>query len=126
MEQPPTKRINDHLANERTFLAWIRTAIAIMGFGFVVVKFSMFVRQISIMLKGPDLAPPKGYSATIGIILVALGALIAVLAFFNYRKVRIQIDTNRYSHSPVLIAAVTISIIVISSLLIWYLLESVQ
>ncbi|WP_167516127.1 MULTISPECIES: YidH family protein [Mucilaginibacter] len=33
---------SDHLANERTFLAWIRTSIALMGFGFVVVKFSLF------------------------------------------------------------------------------------
>jgi putative membrane protein len=34
---------NDHLANERTFLAWIRTGIGIMGFGFVVVKFSKLI-----------------------------------------------------------------------------------
>ena len=33
----------DHLANERTFLAWIRTSIGIMAFGFVVVKFSLFL-----------------------------------------------------------------------------------
>jgi hypothetical protein len=42
LEKP---RVADHLANERTFLAWIRTSIGIMGFGFVVVKFSRFLRQ---------------------------------------------------------------------------------
>ena len=41
---------SDHLANERTFLAWIRTSIGIMAFGFVVVKFSLFVKQISLIL----------------------------------------------------------------------------
>ena len=41
---------SDHLANERTFLAWIRTSIAIMAFGFVVVKFTFFIKQLSIVL----------------------------------------------------------------------------
>ena len=34
---------NDHLANERTYLAWVRTGVGIMAFGFVVVKFSLFL-----------------------------------------------------------------------------------
>lgn len=125
-EFQPAKRTNDHLANERTFLAWIRTSIAIMGFGFVVVKFSMFVRQLSVMLQGPVLAQPKGYSGTIGILLVALGALTTLLAFVNYRKVRMQIENNSYSSAPSFINALTISIIVISAVLIWYLVESVS
>lgn len=37
-----------HLANERTILTWIRTSIALMGFGFVVVKFSLFIRQLTV------------------------------------------------------------------------------
>lgn len=52
-EQPysgkPTINPSDHLANERTFLAWVRTSIALMGFGFVVVKFSLFIKQLSIV-----------------------------------------------------------------------------
>ncbi|WP_345229811.1 DUF202 domain-containing protein [Olivibacter ginsenosidimutans] len=38
---------NDHLANERTFLAWIRTSLTFMGLGFVVVKFSLFIKQLT-------------------------------------------------------------------------------
>ena len=45
---PEDGKISDHLANERTFLAWIRTSVGLMGFGFVVVKFSIFLKQISI------------------------------------------------------------------------------
>ncbi|HET8995258.1 MAG TPA: DUF202 domain-containing protein, partial [Acetobacteraceae bacterium] len=38
------RNFSDHAANERTFLAWIRTAIAIMAFGFLVAKFNLFLR----------------------------------------------------------------------------------
>jgi putative membrane protein len=71
----------DHLANERTFLAWIRTSIALMGFGFVIVKFSLFIHQISVAFGENAVLPDKGYSATIGVIMVALGALWQRLRF---------------------------------------------
>ncbi len=41
------KRYSDHAANERTFLAWVRTAIAVMAFGFVIEKFDLFLRAIA-------------------------------------------------------------------------------
>jgi putative membrane protein len=53
----------NHLANERTFLAWIRTSVGLMAFGFVVVKFSLFVKQISLLIGGGDVAQNRGYSA---------------------------------------------------------------
>lgn len=45
-----------HMANERTFLAWIRTSVAIMAFGFVVEKFSLFVKQMAYYL-GKESSP---------------------------------------------------------------------
>jgi len=53
----------NHLANERTFLAWIRTSVGLMAFGFVVVKFSLFVKQISLLIGGGDVVQNRGYSA---------------------------------------------------------------
>jgi inner membrane protein YidH len=41
------KRHSDHAANERTFLAWVRTGIAIIALGFVVEKFNLFVRTLA-------------------------------------------------------------------------------
>ena len=38
------KRYSDHAANERTFLAWVRTAIAVMAFGFIIEKFDLFIK----------------------------------------------------------------------------------
>src|SRR3954454_21920532 len=82
----------DHLANERTFLAWIRTSIALMGFGFVIVKFALIIRQISLALGSKVAIPAKGYSAIIGVVMVALGAIMATLAFFRYLSIEKQLN----------------------------------
>src|SRR3954447_14754965 len=86
----------DHLANERTFLAWIRTSIAFMGFGFVIVKFALFIRQISLVLGNKVPIPGKGNSANIGVIMVALGAILATLAFFRYLDIEKQLNNNSF------------------------------
>ena len=57
MQPDKPKNLNDHLANERTFLAWLRTGIGVMAFGFVVVKFSLFFETIF-----TDIWKPKHYS----------------------------------------------------------------
>ena len=41
------KRYSDHAANERTFLAWVRTAIAVMAFGFVIERFDLFLKVVA-------------------------------------------------------------------------------
>jgi putative membrane protein len=81
MLMPEEGKISDHLANERTFLAWIRTSVGLMGFGFVVVKFSIFVRQISIVVDRAIPVPSHGYSSVMGVSLVAFGAYIGILSF---------------------------------------------
>jgi len=120
-----SKRINDHLANERTFLAWIRTSIGIMGFGFVVVKFSLFIRQIAIML-GPktELHLNQGYSGIVGITLVIIGAMTVVLAYIKYRKVSRQIEEESFTASSYGIAEGTLCMLIISVALCWYLIAS--
>lgn len=114
----------DHLANERTFLAWIRTSIALMGFGFVIVKFALFIRQISIALGEKLVLPGKGYSAVIGVVMVALGAIMATLAFLRYRNIERQLTANSYFPSQWLSLLVTIAIVAGSVLLVLYLLPS--
>lgn len=116
----------DHLANERTFLAWIRTSIALMGFGFVIVKFALFVRQIAIALGNKVTVPGKGYSATIGVFMVALGAVMASLAYFRYASIEKQLNSNNYFPSKWLSALVTISIVIGSILLVLYLLPNIR
>lgn len=115
----------DYLANERTFLAWIRTSIALMGFGFVIVKFALFIRQIGFALgEKMPLVPGKGYSAVIGIVMVALGAIMASLAYVRYRAIDKQLSNNLYFPSRWLSLLVTLSLIIGAILLVIYLLPS--
>ena len=117
-----------HMANERTFLAWIRTSIGLMAFGFVVERFSLFVKQISYFLgrSGFQPVPSSGsYSSLLGILLVGLGALMGLLAFVRYKKVEKQIEEDNYKPSIILDILLTISILSIGIFLIIYLIHSI-
>jgi len=117
-----------HMANERTFLAWIRTSIGIMAFGFVVEKFALFIKQMSIVLGKSNiekaLPPSHGYSAIVGIFLVGLGTLMGLLAFVRYRKVKRQIDEDTYQPSSILDILLTISVLAVGIFLVMYLIHS--
>ena len=125
-----------HFANERTFLAWIRTSIGIMAFGFVVEKFALFLKQAAYYLgaagirggalpQGTAAPPSPGYSSILGIVLVALGAIMALLAFIRYKKVERQIDEDVYMPSVILDSLLTISVLVIGIFLLIYLMLSI-
>jgi uncharacterized membrane protein YidH (DUF202 family) len=125
-----------HFANERTFLAWIRTSIGIMAFGFVVEKFALFVKQITYFLNkqglygGPGFmrgggAPSPGYSSILGILLVALGALMAVLSFIRYKKIERQIEEDTYQPSAILDMLLALSVLVVGIFLLIYLVHSI-
>ncbi|MGZ3901364.1 MAG: YidH family protein [Bacteroidia bacterium] len=115
----------EHLANERTLLAWIRTSIGIMAFGFVVVKFSLFIKQISLLLgKNANIPSQHGYSSVIGILLVAVGALVLLLSYLKYKKTEKQLNNEDFRTSSTLTFSLTIIILLISILLILYLVEN--
>jgi len=117
-----------HMANERTFLAWIRTCIGIMAFGFVVKKFVLFIKQMSLILGKADienaLPPSHGYSAILGIGLVGLGTLMVLLAFVRYKKVERQIDEDTYQPSSILAILLTTSVLAVGIFLVLYLIHS--
>ena len=117
---------DDYLANERTLLAWIRTSIGIMVFGFVVVKFSLFIKQMSLLLGDKSLSQHKEYSGILGIALVALGAITTLLAYIRYRKTEKQLNEGNYKHSSSLIVIIIASIFLVSMLLIFYYNPQIQ
>ena len=129
-DQKPVK-VGDrrvHMANERTFLAWIRTSIGIMAFGFVVERFALFIKQVTYVLGQSNiqtsLPPSHGYSAIAGILLVGLGTLISVLAFIKYKKVERQINEDTYHTSSLLNILLTSSVLAIGIFLVIYLIQS--
>jgi putative membrane protein len=73
------------LAAERTFLAWIRTGLALMGFGFVVARFGVFLREIA-TVSGRAQAQPLLGGAVIGVCIVGGGVLVNLWASLRHRQ----------------------------------------
>jgi uncharacterized protein (DUF302 family)/uncharacterized membrane protein YidH (DUF202 family) len=80
---PRDRNVSDYLAAERTFLAWIRTGLALMGFGFVVARFGLFLQQLRIV--EPDFhARSFGFSIWFGTALVACGVIVDLFASWHH------------------------------------------
>jgi putative membrane protein len=80
MQDPRT-----YFAAERTFLAWIRTGLGLMGIGFAVARFSLFLREFSKSGAAPQAAAHgTGWSLYAGVGLVALGVLVNVAAVLHH------------------------------------------
>ena len=73
------------LAIERTYLAWTRTALALMGFGFVVARLGLFLREMAANQSSSARMPPVSVSLSLGTILVILGVLVQGLALLERR-----------------------------------------
>lgn len=115
-----------YMANERTFLAWIRTSIGLMGFGFVVERFSLFVKQMTYILGKDDLtiSSSHGSSALVGIILVGLGAIMSVSAFIKYKQTEREITEGTYRSSSILNTALTALVLAVGIFLVFYIIQS--
>ncbi|HUD02327.1 MAG TPA: DUF202 domain-containing protein, partial [Rhabdochlamydiaceae bacterium] len=118
----------DHLANERTFLAWIRTNLGIMAFGFVVEKFSFFIREIASAIGKSGVQEPTsalpGYSSIFGISLIGIGALLCVFAFFKFKKTEKEIDEKTSQPSHGLVTLLALGVFLVGVFLIIYLIDS--
>ena len=97
----PSTRARDHLANERTFLAWLRTAITVMAFGIAVASFANDV---------------SGTSAAAGGILVATGAAGILLGTRRYRQVTRELESDTYVTGTRGRVAIWTSVVLIVSL----------
>ena len=90
----------DHAANERTFLAWVRTAIAVMAFGFLVAKFDLFLKIAaqSLARNGRVPAVPGGgFGGVAGMVLIAAGTLMVAVAALRFLRTRRAIEQAEVS-----------------------------
>ncbi len=116
------------MANERTFLAWIRTSIGLMAFGFVVEKFAFFLKKLSLFIGksaiDESVALHLGYSSFFGIGLVAFGTFMGVVSFVRYKKVERAIDDDAYRPSLLLDILLTSLIIVMGTFFVIYMVHN--
>lgn len=94
--QRKPNRQREHQANERTFLAWLRTSISLIGFGFAIARFGLFIQQLENLNTTNSSAAPFFSSRLIGISLVGFGVLSITLAAWRYNQAFLQIENGRY------------------------------
>ena len=87
------ERYSDHAANERTFLAWVRTAIAVMAFGFLIEKFDIFLAYMTSASQS-HAVPLHGqaFANDAGLAFILLGVAMIVIAAARYFRLARDID----------------------------------
>jgi putative membrane protein len=87
-------RARDHLANERTFLAWVRTGVATIIFGFAIGRFSIALREF-MKFEGRSTATP-GLTTWLGIISTVGGVMLILAGLRRYRITKLQLDSDSF------------------------------
>lgn len=122
-QEADKQKVSDYQSNERTLLAWVRTSVGIMAFGFVVVEFSLLTKQLNLSLEVEIQGNNYGYSGPIGIVIVAIGAMSSLFALLRYHRAKKQIESGSYQHNAILLNITVILIFLISILLLIYLIK---
>jgi len=97
------RNFSDHAANERTFLAWVRTAIAVMAFGFLVAKFNLFLQITaeSLARDGHPVRVPGGvYGGFAGVLLIVFGIVIIAMASVRFLRTGQAIESPEQKTDP--------------------------
>lgn len=105
MEISQKAELRDYLAAESAFLAWIRTGLALMGFGFVVARFGLFLQQLR-LIEHTSSAPSYGVSLWFGTALIAVGVITNVFSAWRHVRLVRELDQGEASGSRSLTPAV--------------------
>jgi len=100
-------RARDHLANERTFLAWLRTGMSAVIFGFAIGRFGLALRQFGEM-ETTHAPLSTGLSVYVGMVSILAGIAMVCVGIVRYRKTRIQLDQGTFEPAPSLVYLVGI------------------
>lgn len=100
-QNPDLSELRDprvYLSAERTFLSWIRTGLALMGLGFVVARFGLFLRELAAVRPMRD--PPSEFSTWAGSGLVALGVALTIGATLRHIRLLKRLDRGEILSRP--------------------------
>jgi putative membrane protein len=117
---PNPNRARDHLANERTFLAWVRTGAAIVMFGFAIGRFSIALRQLTALEGHP--VHRSGISVWMGASSIVLGVALVVAGLVRYRKTRDRLEQGTFEPAGFTLDLVTGLTVLFGSVLAGYLI----
>jgi putative membrane protein len=111
-------RIAHHLANERTYLAWLRTGLATMGFGVVIAKLKHVV-------KAADADAISSLQVDqVGAVLAMTGLLIVIMAARRYFVAQKHIEKGHYQPANALVMTITMLFVALSAAIIFLLLRT--
>jgi len=117
-----------HFAAERTLLAWLRTGLTVMAFGFVIARFGLFLQILSLQVPNPAVHAQTGVSALLGVALVAIGTAMIVAATLQYRRLIATLparDRPQYSSGGTLLLVCSLLIALVGVALTAYLALSI-
>lgn len=106
-----SSRVRDHLANERTYLAWMRSAIALMGFGVVIVRLRAF---------HPPLLPHPGTGWKLGLVFSLVGLVTVLLSTGHYFAVRRDIDEDTYEPADRWVILFSLAVLLLGAGVIYF------
>jgi putative membrane protein len=115
-----SNRARDHLANERTFLAWVRTSVAIVVFGFAIGRFAIAMRQLT-EFQGRT-SRTTGFSVWMGMSAILAGVVMVGAGLMRYRKTRAQLDEGKFEPAGFIVDLVTILTVLFGLALAGYLI----
>jgi putative membrane protein len=118
---PTLKFENELLANERTFLAWLRTSIAVMSLGFVIARFGLWLRELALQINPHVVLRRTGLSLPLGEIMIGFGGLLTLIAAWRYHVVNRAIERGEIKSDPRLVFLVTVVVVVSAIGLIIYM-----
>jgi inner membrane protein YidH len=129
-EEDSSERSQQYLANQRTFLSWVRTSIALIGLGFAIERFSIFLQQFR-LIAGTDTigdtssATAYEYSALVGIGMIIVGTSLIVYALKNYLDTNKTIASGRYMPKNAIIYTASATIIGIGLIMLIFLVGQI-
>jgi|SRR6202050_54787 inner membrane protein YidH len=117
---PNSNLAREHLANERTFLAWVRTGAAIVVFGFAIGRFSIAMRQLTALQGHP--VRTVAISVWMGSFTIVGGVALVVAGLVRYRKTRAQLESGTFEPAGFVVDLITILTVLFGLVLAGYLI----